>query len=236
MSKSSLSPESELVLVNAIYIKAAWKTPFKVAQTSKDSFYTTATEKHPVEMMNQIAYFRYEESDQVQIIEKDYFGDTLSMRIVLPKKRFNLSRILKKSDETPLVFTSTAKNRETKKIHLQLPKFEISETYELASILSKLGLYSVFNSKKADFSRMKDSAKFAPRLSISNVIHKTFIKVDEVGTEAAAATALVMLGSTAIDRSKVISFRADHPFLFSIIDKKTGTPLFTGVFMKPERL
>jgi serpin B len=116
------------------------------------------------------------------------------------------------------------------RVDVTLPRFKVTSEFELKPALSALGMVRAFDPTRADFSGMTGTRD----LSLSAVIHKAFIDVQEAGTEAAAATAVVMMRSAMVVPTEPVVFRADHPFLFLIRDIRTGTILFLGRFVKPE--
>lgn len=163
----------------------------------------------------------------MQIIEIPYKGNDLTMTILLPKKDVSMAQT-----ETVEVLKKLP-NMRMQNVELSLPKFKIESQFELAQDLSKLGMPSAFDQKKANF---KGIRKLNPgeNISISNVIHKAFVEVDEEGTEAAAATAVIMMTSQAIRQpEKPQVFKADHPFLFLIRHRETGAILFMGRVSEP---
>jgi serpin B len=222
-----LSDITRLVLTNAIYFKGGWHYQFNKEMTKEDSFTLLKGEKIKTPMMYQEQHFKYAEMEDAQIIELPYVtASALSMVIVLPKqidgitnceKAFNLKNIeqwLSKLYE--------------KKVNVYLPKFKMDFGCELQDTLGRMGMPDAFDAKKADFSGLSAEK---PGLYISKVIHKAFVDVNEEGTEAAAATAVVMtLGDAA---HKEIEFRADHPFIFMIRDMRTGSILFIGRVIDP---
>jgi serpin B len=223
-----LTAITRLVLVNAIYFKAAWLFPFEKALTKDADFTLSDNKKVKVPMMRQTKDFGYAETPDLQILKAPYVRD-LAMYILLPKKPAALAGIEAglTSDKLKALFSSTV----TKEVAVSLPRFKIEEKYELNSVLKSMGMPDAFDRDKADFSGM---AALNPeeRLYISKVIHKAFVDVDEKGTEAAAATAIVM-EKLAMAQRKPAEFKADHPFIFAICDNTTGSILFMGRLSDP---
>jgi serine protease inhibitor len=219
-----LDSRTRLVLTNAIYFKGKWAAPFKKDRTQSAPFNLGNGATIMVPTMVQTHHFGYAETPDMQILEMTYGGDQLSMVVVLPGKSSNLSHIEE-------VFTRGQLSQqfntiEDKEVAVSIPKFQLTQKFDLRSTLDAMGMPSAFSERAADFSGMTDQRD----LFISEVIHKAFIDVSEEGTEAAAATAAVM-SRKGIARE--ISFRADHPFLYFIRDKKTGSILFIGRVVDP---
>lgn len=214
-----------MVLVNAIYFKGNWNSQFNSKHTQVMEF-RNAKEKFMTNMMYQKASFRFcHFPDQMlNALELPYQGQTLSMLILLPTVVDGLENLEKNLTESLL--KNVVSSLREKKVEVFLPKFKMESTYQMKSHLSALGIPSAFDETKADFSGM-DKGK---DVYISEVFHKAFVEVNEEGTEAAAATGVVMM-----KRSIQITpeFRADHPFLFFIRDSVNDVILFAGRFYKP---
>ena len=226
LPRGSLSRETILVITNAIYFKGDWKWEFDPKDTEERDFHVNSKEVVKVPMMYMKpdkAKFRYANLEKLQILELPYKGDKISMLILLPK--YTLKDI-----EDELTIDNLNKWRsemkETELGYIYLPKFELKERYtdNLKRILIDLGMPSAFTPQAADFSGITGKKD----LFISFVTHQAYVKVDEKGTEAAAATAVV-LSKTAV----MESFNADHPFIFIIQDKETGNILFLGRIINP---
>jgi serine protease inhibitor len=213
-----------LVLTNAIYFKGNWASQFKKGQT-KDSPFTVAPDKKvDVPMMYQKGDFKYVETESFQALELPYVGDELSMVILLPHKMEGLADLEKSltSDNLNKCLTGLRKQE----VSVYLPKFKMTSEFRLEEVLESMGMPDAFSSR-ADFSGMTGRKD----LDISKVIHKAFVEVNEEGTEAAAATAVVMVRG---GPRKPRVFRADHPFIFLIRDNPSGSILFLGRVANPE--
>jgi serpin B len=217
---------TKLVLTNAVYFKAEWAEQFKKGNTEKADFTTNKNERVEAELMGLKHYYEYYEDDKVQFIEMPYKGNDASMFVLLPKKKNGLSEIEKDLTWDDILKYSSSMKR--KEVLVHFPKFKMSLSYELRDLMRKLGMKDAF-SKSADFSKMNGNKD----LYISAIIHKTFIAVDEAGTEAAAATAVVMRMKSMPPQEKHAIFRADHPFFYFIKEKSTGTVLFAGRVVDP---
>ena len=221
-----LDSMTRLVLTNAIYFKGNWARQFKDNRT-KDSPFTLADgQKIDVAMMNQKAEFGYKETDTFQVIELPYVDDELSMVILLPKKFDALDEFEKTL--TPEILTQWLAKIHKREVVVFVPKFKMTSQFGLASVLKSMGMKDAFSSN-ADFSGMNGKRD----LFISAVIHKAYIEVNEEGTEAAAATGVVMK-LTSVGPTPIPVFRADHPFLFLIRDNLTGSILFIGRVANPK--
>jgi serpin B len=221
-----LGPLTRLVLTNAIYFKALWAAPFAAANTHPDDFQVSKQDKVRVAMMNQTASFGYLDGGPFQALELPYKGNTLAMVIVLPKSVDGLAAL--ESAMTLETLDTLLKPLSPRRVRVSLPKFKLTGEFKLNQVLSDLGMPSAFESS-ADFSGMTGTRD----LAISAVVHKAFVAVEEKGTEAAAATAVVM-GRAVMHVPPPTVFRADHPFVFLIRDVRTGSILFLGRLVRPE--
>ena len=177
-------------------------------------------------MMYQKGTFDYGESDMIQVLQMPYKGDDLAMMIVLPKPDFTFDEFEKKFVENHFSAIASA-SRKKIEVEVFLPKFKVTcGTLELKDILREMGMKDAF-SNAADFSGMTGKRD----LHISNVMHKAFVEVNEEGTEAAAATAVIMPAS--MPPGEPIEITADRPFIFLIRDVPTGTILFLGRVVDP---
>lgn len=225
--KNVLDALTRLVLTNAVYFKAEWAEQFKKGNTQPSEFFTySGTVK--ADLMNIKKRFSYMENDELQFLEMPYKGNDASMYVLLPRKKDGLKDIEKKLTwEDIEKYTNSMYSKE---VDVHFPKFTMSLEYELSQLLTKLGMKAAFT-KGADFSKMTGNKE----LYISAVIHKTFIDVDETGTEAAAATAVVMRMKSAMPDPEFAVFKADHPFFYFIKEKSTGTVLFAGRVIDPAK-
>ena len=211
-----LTPLTRLALVNAIYLKAPWQTPFSADATKADTFTRADGSAVQVPFMATTASLRYASGDGWRAVEIPYIGGSLAMTVILPDNLAGFERTL-----TADTFAAITGALTETQVALTLPKFRIETKAKLALILAALGMPSAFDDR-ADFSGITT----AEQLLISNVIHQANIDVDEKGTEAAAATAVVMR-ATAMP-AEPVAFRADRPFLFALRDVPTGAVLFLG--------
>ena len=225
--QGGIDATTRLVLTNAIYFNAAWQEPFGESATRDEPFYLLDGEAVSVPMMHQTQEFGYTAGDGYQAVELHYDGWELSMVIVLPDEgAFESFEELLNADMVNLA----VERLERRELVLAIPKFEFDSDFSLSEALQTLGMPTAFSSA-ADFSGMTGGRD----LFISDVIHKAFVSVDEEGTEAAAATAVVMAELAApVEEEEPLKVTIDRPFVFLIRDIETGTVLFIGRVLNPE--
>ncbi len=212
---------TRLVLTNAIYFKGTWKYQFDAAKSAEAPFTVGPGKQVEVPMMRQKGQFRIGGAGGVQLLELPYEGGDLSMVVLLPREVDGLNELeASLTAERIDRWLETMRERE---VMVFLPRFELTAEFELAEVLAAMGMTDAFGSA-ADFSGIDGTRT----LFISNVVHKAFVSVDEQGTEAAAATGVVMK-RTAMPPT----FRADHPFVFVIRHNQTGSLLFVGRVVNP---
>jgi len=220
---------TKMVLVNAIYFMGEWKEKFKPYNTKPGTFYAPKRKIVQVQMMNMTECLPYKQHKEFQILGMPYMGDDLSMFVILPKQQFGLAELVKRLNGKKLLeaISGTAKNWTT----VTMPKFKLEETANLLPILAKLGASDMFDDQKADFSNINGKRIFDDNdgLVVSGIIHKAVIEVDEEGTVAAAATAMILRGGG----YPPPKFTADHPFLFTIVDMRSMSVLFLGRYNGP---
>jgi serpin B len=217
---------TRMVLVNAIYFKAKWMHQFKEKSTVKAPFYKSNGKQVEAQMMKQNESFNYKEIDDLQVVELPYENRRISMFIFLPKQSHSLTDVEASLDYNDLQQFTRNMNRE--QVLLWLPKFKIELSVSLNKMLSSMGMPSAFGGN-ADFSGIDGTTL----LYITEAVHKAYIDVDEYGTEAAAATAVVCGLKAAPPFGKPKVFKADHPFLFIIKENTTGSILFMGRVVNP---
>jgi serpin B len=224
-----LDRDTALVLTNAIYFKGAWASPFVASHTRKDGEFTAAGgKKVTVPMMTQTETYRYHDGGSFQALELPYAGNQRSMLVLLPKAVDGLAAL--ESSLTPEGLDAVVGKLGRQRVNLELPRFRLEESFQLADVLQSLGMERSFDPSRADFSGMTGRRD----LAVSKVIHKAFVDVNEEGTEAAAATAVVMARTAVMLPGRTVTFRADHPFLFLIRDQATGAVLFLGRVNEPK--
>jgi serpin B len=222
---------TRLILTNAIYFKGEWVKQFNEEETKEEDFRISKNDYVEVQMMQRTdeeAKFNYAENDKLQILEMPYSGEELSMLILLPKND-DLTVIEDLLSTQKL--SEWEKDLENQRVDVYIPKFKFETKYFMANDLKTMGMPTAFQWPGADFSGM-DGTK---DLYIGEVIHQAFVEVNEEGTEAAAATAVIMVGSVSMEQEtpEIPVFRADHPFIFLIQEKASGNILFMGRVVNP---
>ncbi|KAL3858657.1 hypothetical protein ACJMK2_008920 [Sinanodonta woodiana] len=223
----SLDSLTVLVLVNAIYFKGDWANKFLPENTVVQPFYKIGGEPVKVYMMkSRMGRTLYGENQELdcKALQLPYKGEDLYMLVLLPNKKDGLPALESKLSQTTLKLIQNKMSAGL--VEVSLPKFKIEASFELSKALSKLGMPDVFDKTKADLSRMTKQKN----VYVSEIFHKAFVEVNEEGTEAAAATDIkIVLFSYTFPHI----FHADHPFLFIIMDKRSGVILFIGRLSAP---
>jgi serpin B len=229
LAPGTIDELTRLVLVNAVYLRARWEHQFPEANTRKDAFYPQISGSSAyVDMMHMEARLAYHRGDGFQAVLLPYKGGPLAMAIVLPDgplSTFPLAAL----GGLAGVLDGLLTDRTQYQVDLRLPKFKVTAKCELQDTLEALGVVRAFRDD-ADFSGITRSP-----LKISAVVHQAYIDVDEQGTEAAAATAALMVLAAArrLPPTPRVAFTADRPFLFAIVETTSGDPLFLGQFTRP---
>ena len=229
VTKNDIDDLTQLILVNAIYFKGDWLNKFYATYTRDEDFYVSPSETLKVKMMYLSEYLHCGVNEELKCsaVELPYEGDNLSTFIVLPDQTaINLAEVEKKLSFDDLIDITETFRMESMKVKLWLPKFRLDEQLDLTKALSAMGMKDLFMNGAADLSGV-DGTK---ELSVSGMLHRAVVDMNEVGTEAAAVTAVRIRGGGMI---KMSSFRADHPFLFFIQDRATKSILFLGRLVKP---
>ena len=219
-----LSPESLGALVNAVYFKASWQYPFDEASTMPEFFYRAGQKEQEVPMMTSLEYLKWYEDDVWTALRLPYERGRYEMVILLPKKIISVEELKASLSEELLAKVSDAGKSEH--VIIKLPRFTIRKPAELRRQLTQLGIKRLF-SDKAQLRGISEDA-----FAVSNVLHEGFIEVNEHGTEAAAATAVMVAKSAAFEFTPK-HFTADHPFVFILNHKASGAPLFMGIVENP---
>uniref|UniRef100_A0A5S6QI83 SERPIN domain-containing protein n=1 Tax=Trichuris muris TaxID=70415 RepID=A0A5S6QI83_TRIMR len=220
-----LEESTRLVIINAIYFKGAWNTAFQADKTVDDNFYVSEGKTTVIPMMKSrgTGYF-YHENNECQVLGLPYSSTNMRMYIVLPKLRFGLRQLEKTLSGKKLLELFEKARRED--VDVQIPKFKLEKEMRLKSVLQSLGITDLFNEFKADLSLITH----AERLYVSEGLHKAFVDVNEEGTEAAAITLLNVARATGVMMPLAYNFKANHPFMFAIIDMDSKMILFLGRF------
>jgi len=231
LPQGSIDSLTRLVITNAVYFKGTWDRQFNPKATTDADFRTSSGGTVKVRMMQDTGHdarYPYAETDRVQYIELPYSsasGRSLSMGVILPKDdSITAAESLVASGGIPALQQSAY----TRHVLLSFPKFTVETSYALPATLQSMGMKAAFG-PGADFSGMDGTRN----LSITDVFHKAYIDVNEQGTEAAAATAVVIGVAAAAPEQNPLVFRADHPFIFFIQDRDSGAILFMGKVENP---
>lgn len=223
LNRGSLNGETRLVLTNAVYFMGAWEQPFNPRQTREGEFHVSNTMTVKVPLMHHDSEFRYARTNGAFALDMPYKGRNLSMIVLLPPENGTLADLEKAL--TPDNVGNWVDAMEFGRVRVTLPTFRVESAFSLKTALSKLGMPLAF-SREADLSGINGQKN----LSVSEVVHKAFAEVDEVGTEAAAATGV---GFALV--SAPPEFRATRPFVFLIRDNRNGSVLFLGRVTNPAR-
>ncbi|KRT80205.1 hypothetical protein AMK59_8414 [Oryctes borbonicus] len=226
----SIDQTTNLALVNAGYFKGSWKYEFNVSQTTDEVFHISPEKRTLVKMMNMEAVLNHDVSEALgaYALELPYKGETISMYILLPPftKQDGIANTLEKL--TPQRFQQVVKNLTEsfgKTVNLQLPKFTLENTIEMTPILQSLGVGNLFTAE-ANFSGLSYE-----KLTLGAGVHKAKIIVDEHGSEAAAATAIL---DVRMSEEEITLFKCNRPFIFFLYNKETNTIMFIGIIKDPK--
>ncbi len=225
IAEGILTEDTRLVLVNAIHFLGRWMTEFNKESTRKDTFYNLDGSEMSTDFMFRQGSYPHFESQQVQAMEIPYAGGNFSMVFVLPPEDMPLDDF--ESTFGAVEFFGLLQNLRPTRLNAIIPRFKAETSFSLEELLPDMGMPRAF-SNKAEFSGMTGD----DTLKIDKVIHKAMIEVQEGGTEAAAATAVVMIEKTSIDPEEPRVFKADRPFLFFIKDNQYNSILFMGRVVK----
>jgi serpin B len=223
-----LQKDTRLILTNAIYFKGNWSLQFSKAKTQELPFKRGQGEAVNCSLMSSRSRYGYMENESVQGLRMPYAGGELAMIILLPKTADGLPTLERQL--TPANLAGWVGKLVDDEVFVWIPRFKLTSAFQLSGALQALGMRDAFAYGKADFSAIEPKKE----LFIGEVLHKAFVDVNEEGTEAAAATAVVMRAGApphAMPPPKI--FRADHPFIFMIRHEKTGAMLFMGRLSDP---
>ncbi|XP_020835800.1 neuroserpin [Phascolarctos cinereus] len=225
---------TQLALVNAVYFKGNWKSQFRPENTRTFSFTKDDESEAQIPMMYQQGEFYYGEFSDgsneaggiYQVLEIPYEGDEISMMLVLSRQEVPLVTL--EPLVKPQLIEEWANSVKKQKVEVYLPRFTVEQEIDLKEVLKALGISEIF-SRNADFSALSDNKE----IFLARAVHKSFIEVNEEGSEAAAASGMIAISRMAVLYPQVI---VDHPFFFLIRNRRTGTILFMGRVMHPEAM
>lgn len=231
-----LEPDSRLVLVNALYLKAPWETSFAPTSTRPLPFHAPSGTR-PAPTMHRIGQMYAATENGLTLVSLDYVGDELCFLLILPDPGQSLHEAQAKLTSENLARWARRGILPATRVSLYLPKFRVEgESVRLGAALRALNMKDAFDDNLADFTRIAPPIdREKERLALAEVLHKTFIALDEEGTEAAAATAVLMRGAGAAAPPPPVEVRVDRPFLFAIQHRPTGACLFLGHITEPGR-
>lgn len=209
------------LLINTIYFKGEWAEQFEKEATSKDVFTDRSSQETKIDFMNITSRYSYYEDANMRMVKIPYQGHETSMYIVLP------------INEDELDIQNALENMRMRKINLSIPKFKIEYRLSFADTLKQLGIKDAFDGQDARFKNVMFAADSQPNenIYIGDVLQKTFIEVDEAGTEAAAATAIIMKATSFLPEPEdIIDFKANRPFIYFVLDENNKDVLFIGEY------
>lgn len=218
---SWLNSMTVMVLVNVVYFKGEWKTKFDPSNTKPQDFYINKSTTIKVDMMHVKQSVMFFSDVDYSAIAIPYKGDTMDMVFMLPRQLHGLEALEKRL--SPKLLNDLASGFKPHTVQISIPKFVMETEVNLKTILPKLGVIDIFDINVSNFSELVEEA--SRQIYVSQAIHKVYVEVNEEGTEAAAATAGVVLFRAVVHE---ITFIANHPFLFYIRHKQTGIILFIG--------
>ena len=204
-----------MILLNAVYFKGEWQNKFKEKFTTKKEFYNKGTDMVEINTMVQLKYFSYYEDNKIQAIELPYVDDEITALIILPREDIDINKYVTSLGTNQDSLNDLIKKLKYAKVNLELPKFELEFSNSLKDILSDMGMENAFTNN-ADFSGLREEGN----LKIDDVLHKTYLKINENGTEAAAVTAVIIKYTSARPNSEVVyQMKVNRPFLFFLRSK-----------------
>ena len=237
LAPREITNDTRIVLANAIYFKARWENAFPKSMTAEDKFYLDQKTSAKVQFMQQTNKFHVGKvgsgKSAALVCELPYENNNVSMVLVIPENIVGVDDVLNNFLVSPSILTIEVKSHlKLQDVELHIPKWTTKGRLSLSSFLTKLGMIKAFDPGQADFSGINGRKD----LSLDEVIHGGFIEVLEEGTEAAAATANVMLGGAAPPQAKSHRIvKADRPFVWAIVEKSSGITLFSGRVSDPRK-
>ena len=213
---NKLDPSVQMILLNAVYFKGEWIDKFKETLTQKKDFYNLGKDLTQVDTMKQISYFNYYQDSQIQAIELPYRNDSMTAVIILPQENVDINKYITSLNSEENSINELFSNLRYAKVNLELPKFELRFESSLVEVLKDMGMEEAFTDD-ADFTGLREKKN----LKIDDVIHKTYLKIDEGGTEAAAVTAVIVKVTSALPHTPeiVYNMKVNRPFLFLLRSK-----------------
>ena len=215
-----------MYLINALYFKSKWKSEFEKSKTKQDDFTTAGNQKKKVNMMEQTASFPYFADEHLQCVEMPYGNEAFSMLAILPANDMDIDGLIDYLDDT--AWQNIVDNLYPHTVWLKLPRFKVECELQLNDPVKNVGMERIFDEFRADLSNISNVQLF-----VSAIKQKTFVEVNEEGTEAAAVT-VIGIGPASVGPGTSVQFFANRPFLYLIKEKSTGAILFIGRMDAPE--
>lgn len=225
-----IEPLTMMFLINAIYFKGTWTYEFDKSKTQEDVFTLPDGSMKSCQMMMKEREFQYFENEQFQAIDLPYGDGDFRMTVFLPREEKSVDSLIAELNQEN--WNRWINSFSQQKVNLQIPKFTLQYEIKLNEVLKSLGMELAFVPELADFTEIYEEEKVNANLYISKVKHKTFVEVNEEGTEAAAATS-VEVGITSVGPTSIL-MRIDHPFMFAIRENHSETILFIGKIINPK--
>ena len=222
LQPADLPSLTRMILSNAMYFRSAWASEFFEGDTSEESFHNSDGTISQVPMMRQNTHFRYSRNDAGEILELPYIRPEIVCTVFLPRLPTGNS-VLLRSRADALIGNELFAVKEDAEVKIHLPKFEFDYSVSLKEMLRSLGLHRIF-SPDADLTSISDE----PEYCVDEIIHKTFVSIDETGTQAAAVSIATMVGAAPVESPKPIEMKVDRPFWFFICDRDQKIILFAG--------
>ncbi|MCL2417153.1 MAG: serpin family protein [Bacteroidales bacterium] len=223
--EAPIHPDAVMYLINALYFKSKWKFEFDRAHTRQEDFTTANGQTRRVNMMTQTAGLRYYRDQYLRAVELPYGNEAFSMVLILPDNNMSIDELVEHLDSD--TWQNIVENLREQNVHLKLPRFRVESDIDLEEPVRNTGIQRIFYGGLQNIGRSTRGPLF-----VSNILQKTFVEVNEEGTEAAAVTAIEVMTMSLIPGAP-IPFFADRPFLYLIRERSTGTILFIGRMDEP---
>ena len=227
---NQFKPEDRALLINAVYFKGNWTDQFEKEATKAADFHLSSGKAVRRKMMDNSAKYDYFKGEDFQAVRLPYGNKRLGMVILLPGKSLTLTEL--NDMLTPAFWDKTLSGMKERSGRVRMPRFKLKFSAALNEPLKTIGMNLAFDKDNADFTEIADTTNPDDRLFISQVLQKTFVEVNEEGTEAAAVTAVGLMVARSVGELP-FNFNADHPFLYAITDRVTGDILFLGALYDP---
>ena len=229
---NKIDPNTLMIILNAVYFKGEWTTKFEMYSTKQLPFYNLGVEEVEVDTMKKIAYYGYYEDKKVQAVELQFLYDNMSAIIILPSEGIDINKYVETLSLSSEEYNKIINGLEMVKVDVQLPKFELEFEGSLNEILYELGMDKAFNQLEADFTGLRKEGE----LFVSEVMHKTYLKIFEYGCDAAAVTSIWIGGGGGPIDEKIYEMKINRPFLFLLRNRDLPIGLDLVFMSKIEKL